>query len=187
MCCTRLFNWKRTAREARRLRRAQPVVPQRLAGVHGHVALAVQVEGPGAQEVSARKGHAVVAFVGIFEARLGVHGRVGQRCRLGLAALEIVVQLEVVGGQDARVAVGEVDGQGLALGDAAWHLPVGGSDAEAVRAVSAVAQPAVAEPPVAESSATAAPARRGLPAAGLEEQTESRPRNSGRGGASEAC
>ena len=104
-----------------------------LAGVHGPVALAVQVEGPGAQEVSARKGHAVVAFVGIFEARLGVHGRVGQRCRLGLAAVGIVVQPEVAGGQDARVAVGEVDGQGLALGDVAQHLPVGGSDAEAVR------------------------------------------------------
>ena len=46
----------------------------------------------------------------------------------------VVVQPEVAGGVDAGVAVREVDRQGLALGDEAQDLRVGGLDAEAVRA-----------------------------------------------------
>ena len=109
--------------EARSSWWVQPIVAQRLARVHGpKVRFAVQVERPGPQEVPAGKRYAVVPFICIFVPRCRVHRCVGQRGWLGLAALGIVIQPEMRGSQYAGVAVREIDGQGLALGDVAQDL-----------------------------------------------------------------
>ena len=114
-------------------RRVQAVVPPGLPWVHAPVVAVGEEGGPG--ELSGRQGegHSVVALVGGLEGgrrvQLGVgHGSLAD----GLRRIGVVIQVEVAGSVDARLAVGQIQVQGLTLLDVAEDLAEGGLHAEAV-------------------------------------------------------
>ena len=106
------------ASERRGPRRVQAVVAQRLPGIHAPVVAVGQKRRP--RELSWRswKRSSTVPLVGRFKGCSRIQARVGQRrFANGLGGIGVIIEIEVAGSVDAGLAVGQVQGQGLALLD----------------------------------------------------------------------
>ena len=106
------------ASQRRGPRRVQAVVAQRLPGIHAPVVAVGQKRRP--RELSWRswKRSSTVPLVGRFKGCSRIQARVGQRrFANGLGGIGVIIEIEVAGSVDAGLAVGQVQGQGLALLD----------------------------------------------------------------------
>ena len=99
--------------------RVQPVVAQGLAGIGGCV-VAVGQEGRPGELSGAREGDPIIALVRSLERSRRVQRRVGQR-RLadGLRGVGVIVKVPMTGSVDRSVALGQIQGEGLAFLDVA--------------------------------------------------------------------
>ena len=80
-----------------------------------------------------REGDSIIAFVRRFKGQGRIQARVGQRrVADGLGCVGEIIQVEVAGRVDARLAVGQGDVERLALSDVTEDLAKVGRDAEAV-------------------------------------------------------
>ena len=112
--------------------RVQPVVAQGLPGIGAPIVAVGQEGRPGELSGRAREGDAVVAFVGGLERSRRIDAGVGQR-RLadGLRGVGVIVEVPVTGSVDRSVALGQVQGEGLALLNEPEDLAIGGLHVEA--------------------------------------------------------
>ena len=112
--------------------RVQPVVAQGLPGIAAPVVAVGQEGWPGELSGGAREGDPIVALVRSLERSRRVQRGVGQR-RLadGLRGVGVIIEIEVTGSVDRGVALGQVQGEGLALLNVPEDLAKAGLDAEA--------------------------------------------------------
>ena len=77
-----------------------------------------QERGPSELSWGAREGDSIIAFVRRFKGQGRIQARVGQRrVADGLGCVGEIIQVEVAGRVDARLAVGQGDVERLALSD----------------------------------------------------------------------